>query len=230
MSPSGQCKWRQAVHGREESAGFTMVELMVATAVMMIFMSAAVFGVLEAQRGINTVAAREADANQAQALVDQMMAQVRAASGAAVYGCNSQCTQLWLYNANPPPTWPYSCTVWVYNASTTPAQLEAFATNSTVTVGTTPTLSQISAAASVRDQLSGVAAPSGFSGIFQTFGGYPGLVDVDLTVQYATSAGQSSSQEASKPSQIETEADDVNISSSSGLPALSATNPGSTCY
>lgn len=212
-------------------AGFTLVELMVATALLMIVMAAAVTGIVEAQRGINTVSAREADANRAQALVNQVSRQVAAASGAAVSGCSGQCTELWLYDETPPMDWPYKCTVWVFDGSSSPGQLDVFATNASVVVAAaTPTLTQISAAASMRAQLKGVSAPSGSSGIFQVFSGYPGLVDINFLVQYYTSSGQSDTQGASAPSQVETEADDVNVSSSSGLAPLSPSNPSTNCY
>ncbi len=216
--------------------GFTLIEVMVAILLTTLIMGVAVTGVVEAQRGINTVVARATDANQVESVVSSLAEQVRQASGAAVYGCSSSatgegCQQLWLYNPNPAPYWPYECTVWVYNAQTTPAELEAFATTGALGQ-TNPSISQIATAngVGVRVKVLGVAPASGLSDVFQVFTGYPGLVDINLSLQYATDAGQSSVQQASTPFELETEADDVNISDSSSLPALSSTNPSGSCY
>lgn len=204
--------------------GFTIIELMIATAIMMVFMAAALTGVIEGQRGVNTVVARATDASADQSYLSDLRAQVQSAAGLAEYGGTGPYTELWIYNSNPPSNWPYSCTVWVYNAGT----LEAFVASS-LTISS-PSPSAIGAQATgVRAQLNGISPTTG-SGIFSFFSGYPGLVDVNLMVQYSSSGQQSDVQMASSPLQFEVEADDVNISTSQGLQALSTSNPSRTCY
>jgi type II secretory pathway pseudopilin PulG len=217
--------------------GFTLVELMVATAVFMLFTAVAVLGISEAQRGVNTFVARETDTNEAQATVNLAMELVRQAQSAAVYGCTSgtsseQCAQLWLYNPTPPSNWPYACTVWAYNGTASPPELDmfGFSTADLPVQLSTPTVAQLATVATARSQLPGVEPLAGLSEPFRTFSGYPGLVDLSLEAQYSTVAAASSTQQASSPVELETEADDVNISAASGLPSLSATSPSTQCY
>jgi Tfp pilus assembly protein PilW len=211
--------------------GFSLVEMMIATAVFMIFMGTVFTAVVEAQRGINTVVARNNDDNDVQSYLNSLTYQVRQATAIATYGDNGPYTQLWIYNSSPPTTWPYKCTVWAYNSSTSPTELEAFVSNSSLAVNS-PTPSSIAAASGVGVAvlLSGVSAASSTTGLFQTFTGYPGLVDVDLQVQSNTNASQSSVQQRSAASQLEVDADNVNISNSSWPPTLSSSYPSSTCY
>jgi type II secretory pathway pseudopilin PulG len=221
---------RNGPRGARGSGGFSLVEMMIATAVFMIFMATAFTAVVEAQRGINTVVARNNDEDQVQSYLNSLTSQVRQATAIATYGGTGPYSQLWIYNSNPPTTWPYKCTIWVYNSSTSPTEVEAFVSNGTVTVSS-PTPTTIAAVSGVATtvQLSGVS-PVSSTGPFQTYSGYPGLVDVDLQVQSSTRASQSSLQQRSAASQLEVEADDVNISSSSWPAALSSSYPSSSCY
>lgn len=220
---------------RLRRGGFSLIELMIAMAILMVVMAVAMTGVVESQRGINTVVARETDATQAQSLVDAFTAQVRSASSAAVYDCSGlQCNQVWLYNSSPPTSWPYSCTVWAYNTSAAPPELEAYVSSASVNLST-PTIASIASAMVPRLQLLG-ATPVG-GGMFQIFTNYPGLVDVHLQVQYQSSALQSSVQGASSPSQLEAEGDSVNVwhystytPGTAGLPNLVPSVPASSCY
>lgn len=233
MSTSDRAK--MSVNRRLGSEGFSLIELMIAMAILMVVMAVAMTGVVESQRGINTVVARETDATQAQSLVDAFTAQVRSASSAAVYDCSGlQCNQVWLYNSSPPTSWPYSCTVWAYNTSAAPPELEAYVSSATVNLSA-PTIASISAAMVPRLQLLGATPVSG--GMFQIFTNYPGLVDVHLQVQYQSSALQSSVQGASSPSQLEAEGDSVNVwhystytPGTAGLPNLVPSVPASSCY
>ncbi len=225
------------VHEERRDAGFSLVELMVATAVMAIVMAATVTGLMEGQRGIATVVARETDVNQAEVYLAQLTSVVRQADSVAVYGptgpgSTSPYTQLWVYNASPPVSWPYNCSVWVYDTSTSPSSLEVFtvANSSADPVElSAPTLGQISATMSARGQLPGVR-PSSYSGVFSVFSGYPGLVDVSADVQYSTSSQLSSRQDATSPVALELETDNANVSSGSGVPVVSAGVPGTNCY
>jgi prepilin-type N-terminal cleavage/methylation domain-containing protein len=211
------------------SDGFSLVEMMIATAVFVIFMGTAFTAVVEAQRGINTIVARNNDVNYVQSYLNNLTYQVRQATAIATYGGSGPYTQLWIYNSSPPTSWPYKCTIWVYNSSASPTELEAFVSNGTVGVSspTPPTIAAVSGVG-VDVQLSGVS-PVSSSGLFQIYSSYPGLVDVDLQVQNSTSGSQSSRQEGSTASQLEVEADDVNISTT-WPPTLSPTYPSSTCY
>ena len=195
-----ECRAGVAVSQRRGSGGFSLIELMIAMAILMVVMAVAMAGVVESQRGINTVVARETDATQAQSLVDAFTAQVRSASSAAVYDCSGlQCNQVWLYNSNPPTSWPYSCTVWAYNSSATPPELAAYVSSATVDL-IKPTIALIASAMVPRLQLLGATPVSG--AMFQIFTNYPGLVDVHLQVQYQTSTAQNGVQGASSPSQL----------------------------
>lgn len=90
---------------RLRRGGFSLIELMIAMAILMVVMAMAMAALAESQRGINTVVGREADATQAQFLVDAFTAQVRSASSAAVYDCSGlQCNQVWLYDSKPAVT------------------------------------------------------------------------------------------------------------------------------
>lgn len=224
-----------AVKKRTGPQGFSLIELMIAMAILMVVMAVAMAGVVQSQRGINTVVARETDATQAQSLVNAFSAQVRSASSAAVYDCSGlDCNQVWLYNSNPPVSWPYSCTVWAYNSSATPPELEAYVSSGSVGIST-PTISTITSVMAPRLQLLGATPVS--TKMFQIFLNYPGLVDVDLKVQYLTSSTQNGVQEASTPSQLEAEADSVNVwhyatytEGTPGLPSVVASVPASSCY
>ena len=135
--------------------------MMIATAVFMIFMATAFTAVVEAQRGINTVVARNNDEDQVQSYLNSLTSQVRQATAIATYGGTGPYSQLWIYNSNPPTTWPYKCTIWVYNSSTSPTEVEAFVSNGTVSVSS-PTPTTIAAVSGVATtvQLSGVSPVS----------------------------------------------------------------------
>jgi len=216
---------------RAASEGFTLVELMVAMAVMMIFMTAAIAGVIEAQRGMNTVVARTSNMNDALPFLDAIAEQVKDATAVAEYGGAGPYSELWLYDQDPPSSWGYNCTVWVY--SSTGSDLLAYVANVTsaspVEVAS-PTPAGITAAGmTVRAQLDNLGAVSG-TGIFQYFAGYPGLVDISAELQYPNGGAQSDVQEASTPAQLEVEVDNAATSSPSGLAPLSSTNPDQYCY
>ena len=55
-----------------EMQGFSLIEMMVATAISLVVLSIVLVAVIEGQRSINTIAARTADSNAAQPYMDQM--------------------------------------------------------------------------------------------------------------------------------------------------------------
>lgn len=222
--------------------GFTLIELMIAVALLAIMMAAAFTAVIEAERSANTVAARTTDAATAEPVVNSLARQVRAAQQAALNDVttgNNPYTELWLASA-PTSNWPYTCTIWSYQQST--HQLEAYASPSPVTITQTSPADLALDAGNGTDglrvaaQLQGVSPmSSGSGGLFQDFAGYPGLVDISLQLRYSTSTNQSSIQEGTAtPVMVEMEADDANVfSPTSGLTSFSATSPyypSPSCY
>ena len=220
--------------------GFSLIELMIAVALLAIMMAAAFTAVFEAERSANTVAARTTDAATAEPVVNSLARQVRAAQQAALNDAttgSNPYTELWLASEST-SAWPYTCTIWAYEQST--HELEAFATSSSVAL-TQTTPSDLSLDASngidglrVAAQLQGVSPmSSGSGGLFQDFAGYPGLVDISLQLRYSTNANQSSVQQGTAtPVMVEVEADDANVfNPASGLTSFSTTSPYPTsCY
>lgn len=206
--------------------GFSLIELMVATVVMLIVMAAAVTGVFEAQRGMNTIVDRSTSINEAQPFLDAIGEQVRQADAIAEYGGAGPYSQLWLYRASPSSAWNYKCTVWLYDGTST--ALEAYVSNSSVQLAS-PTRAQIAAAMTFQAQLPNVS-PSTGSGPFQYFSAFPGLVGIDVMVAYPGGGSGGDVQAASPPSRVEVEADNVGISSGTGLAPLGSSNPSSSCY
>ena len=227
---------------QQPERGFTLIELMIAVALLAIMMAAAFTAVIEAERSANTVAARTTDAATAEPVVNSLARQVRAAQQAALNDAttgSNPYTELWLASDST-SGWPYTCTIWAYEQST--HELEAFATSSSLALTQTQaTPSALQANSSiyglhVAAQLQGVSPmSSGSGGLFQDFASYPGLVDISLQLRYSTSANQSGVQQGSAtPVMIELEADDANVfSPSTGLTSFSTANPyypSSSCY
>jgi prepilin-type N-terminal cleavage/methylation domain-containing protein len=195
------------VRPRRDDQGFTLVELMIASALALVIMSVAFGAVIESQRTINTAMARNSDENAAQALVNRIELGVRAAtsvgvmcwSGSAWASCSSApaiwqsppSTELWIYDST--ATTP--CTAWILTGSTSGYYLE-LATGTTHSTMSTPSV-----------ELSGITA-----GSFSYFTNFPGLVDVNLAVQHATSGLADGYQQQSSASQLEAEVDDPNMS------------------
>ena len=229
--------------------GFSLIELMIAVALLAIMMAAAFTAVIEAERSANTVAARTTDAATAEPVVNSLARQIRAAQQAALndatgtnpYTRNPEYTELWLASDST-SDWPYKCTIWAYVDST--HELEAFATATTsqywpVPLAQTTTPADLVGYAQnstdglrVAAQLQGVSPlPSVSGGLFQDFGTYPGLVDIGLQLRYSTKSNQSSIQEATAtPVMVEVEADDANPNS--GPQNVSTTSPyyPTNCY
>ena len=230
---------------QQPQGGFSLIELMIAVALLAIMMAAAFTAVIEAERSANTVAARTTDAATAEPVVNSLARQVRAAQQAALNGATTESnppntttyTELWLAST-PTSAWPYTCTIWVYEQTNN--ELEAFATSSPLTLTqtqATPAALQANSSAyglQVAAQLQGVSPmSSGSGGLFQDFAGYPGLVDISLQLRYSTNANQSSVQAGTAtPVMVEVEADDANVlNPASGLTSFSTTSPYPTsCY
>jgi hypothetical protein len=230
---------------------------MIASALFMVVLATALTAVVEANRGVNTVAARTSDAATAEPVLNLLARQVRAATGAALECTSSSATsctggsgagsdpytELWLASAST-TSWPYTCTIWAYESNT--GNLDAFASSSAVSLNTIDPKDLLLDATNGTDglkiaaHLAGVnTMASGSSGIFQDFTGYPGLVDVSMASRYSTSASQSDLQMGTQtPVMLEIEADDTNVPYSSvgtslGLPAFSTSSPyypSSSCY
>ncbi len=194
--------------------GFTLVEMMVASALALIVMSVAFAGIVESQRTINTTMARNSDDNAAQSIVDRIELAVRSAtsvgvmcwSGSAWSQCSSApatwqstpSTELWIYSSSGAT----ACTAWILTGSASGYYLE-FATGAH-SATSTPTI-----------ELYGVTA-----GSFTYFSSFSGLIDINLEVRHAGSSSANGYEEQSAPSQIEAEADDPNMSGAvtSGYP------------
>lgn len=222
--------------------GFTLIELMIAVALLTVMMAAAFTAVFEVERSANTVVARTTDAASAEPVVNSLARQVRAAEQAALSDATAGSdpyTELWLASAST-SDWPYTCTVWAYEQST--HELDAFATSSSLAITqTSPGDLALDASDGtdglhVAAQLQGVSPmASGSGGLFQDFAGYPGLVDISLQLRYSTTASQSSTQQGTAtPVMVEVEADDANVlSPPSGLAPFSTISPyypSSSCY
>jgi prepilin-type N-terminal cleavage/methylation domain-containing protein len=198
---------------QELGKGFTLVEMMVASAVLLVVMAVVFAAVTEGQRSVSTIEARNADVNAAQAFIDEMALSVRGATkvsvlcltGGAWGGCpalpngETQGEMLLTYHVGPSGDYVnYNkalCTAWFFNSS---HQLD-YSSWSTPTSsgGSLPTPSPASV------ELSGLQAGSFFS----YFSAYPGLVDISLSVLEAGTANASSLQQASSPSMLEEQVD-----------------------
>jgi prepilin-type N-terminal cleavage/methylation domain-containing protein len=203
---------------RQRERGFTVVELVVASAILLVVLTVVFTAVVEGQRSVSTIQARSMDADVAQSYIDEMALSVRGATKVSVLCPQSATTwgtcptspngevtgqMLVTYHVGPsvgysgPPSVNYGaqpCTAWFFTSS---HQLERSAWSSqTSSGGTLPTPSPASI------ELSGVT-----SGSFSYFPSYTGLVDISRSVLEAGSAQASSSQQASNPATLEAEVD-----------------------
>lgn len=203
----------------QREQGFTLVEMMVASVILLVVMTVVLTAVVEGQRSVSTIEARSADVNAAQSYVDEMTLSVRGATKVSVL-CLSAGTGTWgacpaspngevtgemlvTYHVGPsatytgPPSVNYTgapCTAWFFNSS---HQLEYSSWSSvTSTGGALPTPSPASI------ELAGVQ-----SGGFSYFSSYTGLVDISLSVLDAGTGNASSLQQASTPSMLEAQVD-----------------------
>ena len=203
--------------------GFTLVEMSIAAALALVIMAIAMVGVVEAQRGINTVVARNTDANAAQSTLAAIGAAIGTGGTNSTVAVDSTGTQLWVYDPNGVPTGnpnkPLSaCVVWEY-------------TNGTLS-RTTGGAGTVLPAGAVEVQ--GVGEWNG-SVLFQPVSGttvsgtnYPGLLDIDLTVQNSTKSSANGVQSASQASRLETQV----LDPVSAIQSASATTqvPNPNCY
>jgi type II secretory pathway pseudopilin PulG len=215
MVPS---RWRRHWPGTDAAAeeGFTLVEMTIAAALALVVMGVALIGVVEAQRSIDTAVARNADANAAQSTLNEIGIAVQSAGIGSVVAVDSSGSQLWVYAPNGVPTGKStasmsSCVVWEYaNGALTMTRGGA---------GTT--------LASAAPQVQGVGQWNS-SDVFQAVSAYSGLVDIDLTVQGATSARSTNLQSASQASRVETEVQDPAMLSAAETAATDV--PNANCY
>jgi prepilin-type N-terminal cleavage/methylation domain-containing protein len=201
--------------------GFTLVEMMIASVIMLVVMAVVLTAVVEGQRLVNTMEARTADINAAQSRVDEITLAVRGATEVSVLCLSPGTTATWgtcgtgqqvsgemlvAYHVGPSVNYTgASCSAWFFSNS----QLEYSSwSGGTVSGGTLPTPSPATV------ELSGVK-----SGSFSYFPShtvpsptgpvpsYTGLVDVSLSVLEAGSATGSGIQVASSPSMLEAQVD-----------------------
>ena len=179
-------------------------------------MAVALIGVVEAQRSINTAVARSADANAAESTLNEIGIAVQSAGIGSVVAVDGSGSQLWVYAPNGVPTGKStapmsSCVVWEY----------ANGTLAMTTGGAGTTLPSGAA------QVQGVGQWDS-ADVFQVVSAYSGLVDIDLTVQGATSGNSTNLQSASQASRIETEVQDPAMLSAVETAATDV--PNANCY
>ncbi len=204
-----EVRHREKDHGDQ---GFSLIEMMVATAISLVVLSIVLVAVIEGQRSINTIAARTADSDAAQPYMDQMALDTRGAtevsvlcpttSGTGWSSCTNSGTgetsgsMLLTYHVGASVSYSgYTCEAWFMNGSDLEYSSWAGGTGDGTTLPTpsNPTV-----------ELTGVQ-----SGSFGYFQSYTGLVDISISVLSAGSASESGSQQASSPSALETQVDNA---------------------
>jgi type II secretory pathway pseudopilin PulG len=201
-----------------QERGFTVIELTIAAALALVVMAVALMGVVEGQRDINTAVARNADANAAQSTLNEIGIAVHSAGTNSVVAIDSTGTQLWVYDpngfvptGNPNAPLSSSCVVWEF-------------TNGALVRTTGGAGTPLPAGA---DVVQGAGEWNG-SAVFQAVPAYSGLVDIDLTVQRATSQNANSAQAASSASRIEAEVQDPAMRSA--VQTATTDVPNGNCY
>jgi prepilin-type N-terminal cleavage/methylation domain-containing protein len=206
---AGQVHHRDEGHGDQ---GFSLIEMMVATAISLVVLSIVLVAVIEGQRSINTIASRTADSNAAQPYMDQMALDTRGAtevsvlcpttSGTGWSSCTNSGTgetsgsMLLTYHVGSSVSYSgYTCEAWFINGSDLEYTSWAGGTGDGTTLPTpsNPTV-----------ELTGLQ-----SGSFGYFQSYTGLVDISISVLSAGSASGSGSQQESSPSALETQVDNA---------------------
>jgi prepilin-type N-terminal cleavage/methylation domain-containing protein len=207
---------QQRARNESREQGFTLVEMSIAAALALVIMAVAMLGVVEAQRSITTSVARNSDANAAQATFDEIGTAVRSGGTNSTVAVDSTGTQLWIYDPNGVPSGnaskPFStCVVWDYSGGTL----------SRTTGGAGTALPAGGVEVQGAGQYNGTA-------VFQAVSGthYPGLLDIDLTVQHATKASSGSVQEESSASRLETQV----LDPVSAIQAATTDVPNANCY
>ncbi len=205
---------RRAVSGGkcDRDQGFSLIEMMVATAISLVVLGTVMTAVVEGERSINTIAARTADSNAAQPYMNQMALDTRGATEVSVLcptGSGSgwsSCTNsgsgevtgsmLLTYHVGASVSYSgYTCEAWFFNGSDLEYSSWAGGTGDGTTL---PTPSNATV------ELTGVQ-----SGSFGYFQAYTGLVDISVSVLNVGTATGSESQQASSPSALETEVDNA---------------------
>jgi len=199
---------RPGVGKKGLETGFTLVEMMIASVIMLVVLAVVLSAVVEGQRTVNTIAARTADINAAQSYVDEMTLSARGATMVSVLclaaGAWGPCpasgsgevtgSMLLTYHVTTGQAVNYTgaaCSAWFFNGS----ELEYSSWSG-------PTISNGTALGNTTVLLSGVQ-----SGDFSYFPSYVGLVDITLSLSGQASAAGSGAQEASNPSTLEAEVD-----------------------
>jgi prepilin-type N-terminal cleavage/methylation domain-containing protein len=196
----------------QRDRGFSLIEMMVATAISLVVLAIVMTAVVEGERSINTIAARTADSNAAQPYMNQMALDTRGAtevsvlcptgSGAGWSSCTNSGTgavagtMLLTYHVGSSVSYSgYTCEAWYFNGPDLEYSSWGGGTGDGTTIPTPSTATM---------ELTGVK-----SGSFRYFPSYTGLVDISMSVLNAGGASGTESQQASSPSALETEVDNA---------------------
>ena len=193
--------------------GFSLIEMMVATAISLVVLGTVMTAVVEGERSINTIAARTADSNAAQPYMNQMALDTRGATEVSVL-CPTGSGSGWSSCTNSGSGEVTGSMLLTYHVGTS-AALQRLYLRSVVLQWFGPRVQQLGRRDGRRDDAADAeqrhrrVATGVQSGRFRYFQAYTGLVDISVSVLNAGTATGSESQQASSPSALETEVDNA---------------------